>query len=370
MSTAVPTHLFRPRQSGWAMALRIAGVVAVFVALYYLPYVLQTRTLFGVRLSNMQLLNIGLSQVNLMLISIIGAVSLNYLTGCAGLVSVGHAAFFALGSMAAAATGMHLKLPFVATLVAAMLAGAIAGVVAGLPSLRVRGLYFVLSTLAIHFIVVFVFAEYQYAFHDVTGVAMGDAMIGSFEIDSGIKWYFFLLPIAAASCLLMHNTLLHREGRAVLAMRDNELAAASAGIDVRILKLKVFAFSSAFASLAGALQAYYLTNVAAEMYSLNFAIQFIAMIIVGGMGTVGGGVIGAIVWLLLPSVLMGAATEMKSGPGGFAQFLLANRPQIVNLIFGSIVALILIFAPHGIAGFLRGRMQKLTRMVSRRRGAA
>lgn len=369
MSTAVPTHLFRPRHKVLRAFMRLFSVAALLAALLYLPYVLQSRTLFGLRLSNIQLLNIGLSQVNLTLISIIGAVSLNYLTGCAGLVSVGHAAFFALGSMAAAATGLHLKLPFLATLVAAMLAGAIAGVVAGLPSLRVRGLYFVLSTLAIHFIVVFVFAEYQYAFHDVTGVALGDATIGSFEIDSGIKWYFFLLPIAVLSCLLMRNTLFHREGRAVLAMRDNELAAAAVGIDVRILKLKVFAFSSAFASLAGALQAYYLTNVAAEMYSLNFAIQFIAMIIVGGMGTIGGGVIGAIVWLLLPSILMGAATEFKSGPSGFAQFLLANRPQIVNLIFGSIVALILIFAPHGIAGFIRSLWQRVTRLFPRLRRA-
>lgn len=369
MSSAVPNALVRPQHTALRTMLRVIGVAVLLVALLYLPYVLQSRSLFGVRLSNMQLLNIGLSQVNLTLISIIGAVSLNYLTGCAGLVSVGHAAFFALGSMAAAATGMHLKLPFLATLVAAMLAGAIAGVVAGLPSLRVRGLYFVLSTLAIHFIVVFVFAEYQYAFHDVTGVALGDAKIGSFEIDSGIKWYFLLLPVAALSCLLMRNTLIHREGRAVLAMRDNELAAAAAGVDVRILKLKVFAFSSAFASLAGALQAYYLTNVAAEMYSINFAIQFIAMIIVGGMGTIGGGVIGAIVWLLLPSILMGAATELKSGPGGFAQFLLANRPQVVNLIFGSIVALILIFAPHGIAGFLRSLWQRMIRLIQQRKRA-
>ena len=348
MSNGVTAYLVRLRHNALPTTLRVIGVAVLLAILLYLPYVLQFRSIFGVRLSNMQLLNIGLSQVNLTLISIIGAVSLNYLT-----------AFFALGSMVAAATGMHLKLPFLATLVAAMLAGAMAGVVAGLPSLRVRGLYFVLSTLAIHFIVVFVFAEYQYAFHDVTGVAVGDAKIGSFEIDSGIKWYFFLLPITVLSCLLMRNTLFHREGRAVLAMRDNELAAAAAGIDVRILKLKVFAFSSAFASLAGALQAYYLSNVAAEMYSLNFAIQFIAIIIVGGMGTIGGGVIGAIVWLLLPSILMGAATEVKSGPGDFASFLLAHRPQIVNLIFGSIVALILIFAPHGIAGFLRPLWQRM-----------
>lgn len=323
--------------------------------LIYLPFVLQHRMAFGFRLSNLALLNVGLAQVNLTLISVIGAVSLNYLTGCAGLVSVGHAAFFAVGAMAAAAAGLHLGLPFMATLVAATLAGALTGAIAGLPSLRVRGLYFVLSTLALHFIVVFCFAEYQYAFFDVTGIAMPEARIGNFELDSGIRWYFFLLPIVAVCCFLLSNSLRHREGRALLAMRDNERAAAAMGIDVRVLRLKAFAFSSALASLAGALQAVYLTTVAAEMYTLNFAIQFIAMIIVGGMGSMSGGVIGAVAWLLLPAVLTGVAVEAKALPAEAAQFVVENRSQLVNLTFGALVALLLIFAPGGLGAMLRRR---------------
>ena len=114
----------------------------------------------------MALLNLGLSQVDLTLVSIIGAASLNYLTGCAGLVSVGHAAFFAIGAMAAAMAGLQLGLPFPATLVAATLAGAIAGAIGVCLPARSRA-DFVLSTLALHFIVVFIFAEYQYAFHGV-----------------------------------------------------------------------------------------------------------------------------------------------------------------------------------------------------------
>lgn len=344
-----PSPRIVPRPQTISPLVRAALIVATLAVLLYLPFVLHTRVLFGVRLSNMQLLNLGLAQVNLMLISMIGAVSLNFLTGCAGLVSVGHAAFFALGAMAAAATGHSLGLPFAATLVAAVIAGTLAGVIAGLPSLRVRGLYFVLSTLALHFIVIFAFSEYQYAFHDVIGVTMGEASLFGFELDSGIRWYFFLLPIVIITCLMLRNTLKHREGRALLAMRDNEFAASSAGIDVRILRLKAFAFSSAFASLAGALQAYYLTTVAAEMYNLNFAIQFIAMIIVGGMGSIAGSVVGSIVWLLLPSVLMGAALEMKTSGSGIAGFLVENRPQIVNLIFGTLVSVLLIFAPGGLA---------------------
>ena len=326
--------------------------------LVYLPFVLNSRMVFGYRVGNMALLNLGLAQVDLMLVSIIGAVSLNFLTGCAGLISVGHAAFFALGAMAAAAAGQQLGLPFVATLVAATLAGALAGVVAGLPSLRVRGLYFVLSTMALHFIVVFSFAEDQYAFHDVAGVTMGDATILGYELDSNVKWYFFLLPIVVLVCAMLQSVLRHREGRAMLAMRDHELAAASAGIDVRVLRLKVFAFSSAIASLAGALQAYYLTTVSAEIFTLDNAIHFVAMIIVGGMGSIMGGVAGAVVWLLLPSVLVGTVVEMKMLPGTLTQFLVSHQPQVVNLTFGVLVAVLLIRAPGGIAGLYDDLMRR------------
>lgn len=334
--------------------VRAMCLLALVGFLTWLPFILQSRTILGLRLTNMQLLNLGLAQVNLTLISIIGAVSLNYLTGCAGLVSIGHAAFFALGAMAAAAAGLHMGLPFELTLVAAVLAGAMAGVIAGLPSLRVRGLYFVLSTMALHFIMQFVFSEYQYAFHDVVGVAMGEARILGFELDSNIRWYFFLLPVVAISCWMLSTSLRHREGRALLAMRDNELAATAVGIDVRVLRLKAFAYSSALASLAGALQAYFLTNVAAEMYTLHFAIQFIAMIIVGGMGSIRGSIAGALAWLLLPSVLMGFAMEMRGGgQGGMAAYIVDHRPQLVNLLFGVLVALLLIFAPGGIASAWR-----------------
>ena len=353
----------RPRLTLAKAAMLLAGLAI----LLYLPFVLQSRMILGIRLSNMQLLNVGLAQLNLTMIAAIGAVSLNYLTGCAGLVSIGHAAFFAIGAMAAAAAGKHLGLPFLATLLAAMLAGAVAGVVAGLPSLRVRGLYFVLATLALHFIVVFAFSEYQYAFFDVGGIAMGEARIGGVEIDSNIRWYFFLLPIVILSCLALNNSLHHRQGRALLAMRDNELAAAASGIDVGMLRLKAFAFSSALASLAGALQAYFLTTVSAEIYTLNFAIQFIAMIIIGGMGSITGGVVGALVWLLLPSMLTGFASEMKAFPNPFSKLFAEHQPQAVNLIFGTVVVLLLIHAPGGLVGGARQLAQWLRQ---RRRGRA
>lgn len=318
--------------------------------LAYLPVVLTDRAIFGLRLSNMQLLNIGLTQVNLMLIAILGSISLNYLTGCAGLVSIGHAAFYAVGAMAGAVAGTQWGWPFPLVLVAAALAGAVAGVIAGLPSLRVRGLYFVLSTLALHFIVVFLLSEYQYKFFDVVGIPFNEATVGTIALDSPMRWYFFLLPLVTVFYFGLRNTLRSREGRALTAMRDHELAATAAGIDVRILRLKAFAFSSAIAAVAGALYSYYLTNVNAELFTINFAIQFIAMIIVGGMGSMAGSVMGAALWLLLPAVITGFASQMDGSAGVVGKLLTQSKPQLVHLVFGVMVILILIFAPRGLAG--------------------
>ena len=319
-------------------------------ALLYLPILLTDRTVFGVRLPNMALLNLGLSQVNLMLISMLGALSLNYLTGVAGLISIGHAAFYAVGAMTAAITGTQWGWPFPVVLAAAALTGALAGVLAGLPSLRVRGLYFVLSTFALHYIVVFVFMEYQFKFFDVVGVPYKAASLGGFELNTPMRWYFFLLPVVVLVYWGLSNTMRTREGRAMMAMRDHELATTSAGVDVRILRLKAFAASSAIASMAGALYAYFLTNVTSEFFGIHFAIQFIAMIIIGGMGSLPGSLVGAAIWLLLPSIITGFASMSGDSAGVLNNILKAHKPQLVQAIFGSMVILLLIFAPGGVAG--------------------
>ena len=341
------------RAGAWTRPSRWIWLLVVLALLCYVPVLLTDRTIFGVRLSNMQLLNLGLTQVNLMLIAMLGALSLNYLTGCAGLISIGHAAFYAVGAMAAAITGSQWGWPFPLVLLAAGLAGAAAGLLAGLPSLRVRGLYFVLSTFAVHYIVVFVFQEYQYKFFDVVGVPYKEATLGPVVLNSPMRWYFFLLPIVALVYWGLRNSLRSREGRAMMAMRDHELATTAVGVDVRILRLKAFAFSSAIAAMAGALFAYYLTNVTAEAFGINFAIQFIAMIIIGGMGSLWGSLVGAAVWLLLPSVITGFASQATDTTGLLRRMLVDNRAQMVQLIFGMLVILLLIFAPGGIAGIGR-----------------
>lgn len=329
--------------------IKIAIGVAI---LAYLPFVLTQRAIFGIPLSNMMLLNLGLTQINLMMIFMLGALSLNFLTGCAGLISIGHAAFYATGAMSAAIFGTQLGWPFPLVLVAAAVAGALVGLLAGLPSLRVRGLYFVLSTLAVHYLVMFVFQEYQFQVFDVVGVPYPPASIGAWTIESPTSWYFFLLAGVVLTYLGLRNILKSREGRAMMAMRDHELAATAMGADVRILRLKAFALSSSITSVAGALYAYILSNATSENFVIGFAIQFIAMIIVGGLGSLTGSLIGAAIWLLLPSIITGIAAEVGSS-GVLGSLLNDHRPQLVQLIFGSAVIVLLIYAPGGASDLLR-----------------
>jgi len=331
------------------MARNVRWALAI-VALLYLPVVLTDRAIFGIPLSNAQLLNLSLTQINLMLIAMMGALSLNFLTGCAGLISIGHAALYAVGAMTAATAGTLWGWPFTLVLLAAGVTGASAGFLAGLPSLRVRGLYFVLSTMALHYIVMYAFLEYQFKFFDVVGIPFKNASLGSFELSTPLRWYGFLLLLTVLVFWGLRNTLRSREGQALTAMRDHELAATSLGVNVRTLRLKAFMLSSAIASVAGALYAYYLTNVTSESFGIGFAIEFIAMIIVGGMGSLGGSLVGAALWLLLPSIINLIASQANETTGLVHLVLVDHKAQLVQLIFGLLVVVLLIFAPDGLAG--------------------
>jgi branched-chain amino acid transport system permease protein len=344
---------------------RWLGAALIIAVLCYLPFVLSSRSIFGIRLSNMQLLNLGMSQINLMLIAMLGALSLNYLTGCAGLISIGHAAFYATGGMTAAIAGTQWGWPFPLVLLAAAVTATLVGILAGLPSLRVRGLYFVLSTLAVHHVVSYVFLEYQFKYFDVVGVPYNPANLGPFELNTPVRWYFFLLALVGLVYWGLRNSLRSREGRMLMAMRDHELAATAVGADVRILRLKAFALSSAIASVGGALHAYFMSNVTSEAFGITFAIQFIAMIIIGGLGSLVGSLLGAALWLLLPSIISGFATQASDSTGLTRLLLVEHKAQLVQLIFGLLIIVLLIFAPSGMAGI----GAKVRDMLTLKRGA-
>jgi branched-chain amino acid transport system permease protein len=351
---AAPAAVATPPRAWSRVALRALGVVA----LLYLPMLLTERAILGVPLSNMQLLNLGLTQINLMLIAMLGALSLNYLTGCCG-TDLHRPRRVLCRRRHGGRNFRDATRPAFPDRPARGRFDGRGGRGAGRAAVAARqGLYFVLSTMAIHYLVNFVFLEYQFRVFDVVGIPFATPSLFGWELNTPTRWYFFLLVLVGLVYAGLANTLRTREGRALLAMRDHERAAASAGVDVRILRIKAFGLTSAIAGMAGALYAYYLSNATAETFGISFAIQFIAMIIIGGMGSLKGSLIGAAVWLLLPSVISGFAAEIGGGPGLLGSLLGEHRAQLVQLIFGLLVVALLIFAPGGLAS-LGGRVRGL-----------
>jgi branched-chain amino acid transport system permease protein len=345
-----------PRRPGrWAWLA--VGVAAVL----YVPTLVEDRTLLGYGLTNDQLLGIGMGDVNFALIAILGAVALNLLVGYTGLLSMGHAAFLAMGALASGVVGVQWGLPFPVAVLAAGLVGAVIGVVVGLPSLRVRGLYLLLSTLALHFIVLYLFLRYQLASFGPAGIPYPFPELFGMTIDTDGKWYLLLLAVVAATLLLVRNMLRTREGRAFVAVRDSDLAAGAAGVDVAAVKLKAFAVSSFIVSVAGALYGYYLTNASQETFTLELVIGFYAMIIIGGMGSLLGAVLGALLWSFLPPAL-DTLSQQVSPDAPLVGHLLTDNPDQVNLaIFGVVVILILIFRPDGLSGMWASARRSLQR---------
>ena len=333
----------------------LRGWIVVLVAfLAYLPFVLKQKSLFGIDLTPDQLLGMSVSRVDFALIAVIGAVGLNFLTGYTGLISIGNAAFFAIGALAASVVGNQLHLPFPLAVAAGGLAGAGVGVVVGLPALRVRGLYLLLTTMGLHFIAVYCFLRYQQTFFGSAsgGVGYPDASVGPWRLRTDIDWYFLLLGVVVLFLVATKNILRTREGRAMMAVRDQDIAAGAVGVNVGLLKVKAFAASSFIVSVAGALFAYYLTNVGADTFSMLFAIEYAAMIIIGGLGSLLGSVLGALLWTLLPNLLNALTTGVDPATPMVGPLLAKNQPEVADILLGLVIIAMLIFKPEGLAGIV------------------
>ncbi len=278
----------------------------------------------------------------------VGALALMLLTGYAGQVSLGHAGLLAAGAFTAGILAREIAARFWLTLPAAALVGAALGVVFGLPSLRLRGLYLAISTLALHFVVVYLGGEYETMRGFSTGIMVDPPRLGSFAVRTGRVWYFVLLGFAAAALLLSLNLLRSRTGRAWRAIRAHETVAAALGIHVAGYKLLAFVISSAMAAVAGALFAYYRGFVSVEAFSLYLSIQYVAMIIIGGMGSLLGALLGAAFVTLLPYAIEAALMTLPDAQA-YAGLLFA----INYAAFGMVMILFLLLEPLGLVGIWR-----------------
>jgi len=278
----------------------------------------------------------------------VGSLALMLLTGYAGQISLGHAGLLAAGAFTAGILFKEFDAPPWLTLPAAALVGGLLGVVFGLPSLRLRGLYLAVSTLALHFVVVYLGHEYETKRGYSTGIVIDPPRIGAFEIAHPVLWYFILLGAAALTLMLCVNLLRSRTGRAWRAIHSHETVAETLGIGIACYKLLAFVISSAITAVAGALFAYYRGFVSIEAFSLFLTIQYVAMIIIGGMGSLLGAVLGATFVTVFPYVIEGVIGALP-GADRYAGMLFA----INYAAFGVVMILFLVFEPLGLIGIWR-----------------
>lgn len=283
-----------------------------------------------------------LDLANQILLGSIGAVALMLLTGFAGQISLGHAGLLAAGAFTTGILFKELAAPFWVTLPASAAVGAALGLVFGLPSLRLRGLYLAVSTLALHFIVIHAGAEYETKRGYSTGILVDS------PLTDARQWYFALLAASALTILFSLNLLRSRTGRAWRAIHGREAVAEALGISVRGAKLSAFVISSALTAVAGCLFAYFRGFVSVEAFSLYLTIQYVAMIIVGGMGSILGAVLGTIFVVLFPY-----AIDALMAASGLGERLSSVVFAVNYAAFGLVMILFLVFEPQGLVGIWR-----------------
>ena len=293
----------------------------------------------------------GLDLACQVFLAAIGALALMLLTGFAGQISLGHAGLLAAGAYTTGIMFKEWAAPFWLTLPASALAGALLGIVFGLPSLRLRGLYLAVSTLALHFVVIYLGGEYETRRGLSTGITIDPPRIGGYELVNGRLWYLVLFAFAAAALLICLNLLRSRSGRAWSAIRSRETVAEALGIHVAAYKLLAFVISSALTAVAGSLFAYYRGFVSVEAFSLFLTIQYVSMIIIGGMGSLLGALLGAAFVTLFPYLIEAALAALPGAQGHAGDLAAINQAA-----FGIVMVLFLVFEPLGLTGIWR-RMQ-------------
>jgi branched-chain amino acid transport system permease protein len=301
--------------------------------------------LLAVLLLPLVLTNFWTGVANQVFIAVIGALALNLLMGTTGQISLGHAGFVAAGAFTVAALITHTEAPIVVTLPAAAVVGAVLGVLVGLPALRLKGLYLAVSTLAAHFVIIVGVGQYQSAISYGAGFTIPPPSMLGFSIGSERAWYFFLLPFALGVLLLNLNWLRSAYGRAWMAIRHRDIAAESLGINVALYKLLAFSASTSLTCVAGALWAYHTAFVSVEAFEFDMLIQYLAMVIIGGLGSVLGSCLGAVFVIVLPHLISVVAAKLP-----FLQGLGGKSFEIQVGVFGVVMLLFLVLEPRGLAG--------------------
>ena len=295
------------------------------------------------------------------LIFALAALGLNILTGYAGQLSLGTAAFMAVGAFMA--YNVMLRLPWlgiVPSFIVGGLCAAAVGVVFGLPSLRIKGFYLAVATLACQFFVLWALQRFGwFTNYSASGVITAqEIVILGVPFDTPERKYLFTLTVVAVMALLAKNLMRSETGRAFMAVRDMDVAASVIGIPMMKTKLLAFAISSFYCGVAGALHAFcYLGTVEPEAYTLDLSFRILFMIIIGGVGSILGAFLGAAFITLFPIFLNLASGWMSHAFG--VEISHATVSNLELMIFGGLIIFFLIVEPNGLARLWQIAKEKL-----------
>jgi branched-chain amino acid transport system permease protein len=277
-------------------------------------------------------------------IAIIGAIGLNILVGYTGQISLGQGGFLAVGAYTAGVVVTKSDLSPLVGIPAAVLVTAAVGAFFGLPALRLKGLYLAIATLASQQIIVWLIIHWDWLTGGVGALVLEPVSVLGWTPTGDFQWYWVIMGFAALATVTATNLFRTGVGRAFVAIRDHDIAAEAIGVDPARYKVLAFAVSSAYVGLAGALTAYWTQILTWERFTLDVSILYLAMIIVGGLGSVSGAIYGAAFMIALPSYL--DQLSLRVSPDSF---LARDLPGIKLLIFGLTIVLFLVFEPKGLA---------------------
>jgi branched-chain amino acid transport system permease protein len=285
-----------------------------------------------------------LFMATLVAINVIATAGLNITVGYAGLLSIGHSAFVGVGAYVNALMMIHLDTPLALNLLFSGFAAFLVGLVFGAPSLRIKGVYLAIATLAAQYSLYFVFQQWT----AVTGGDRGLSVPGVNMFGLGDQgFYYFVIGLMVVMLIIARNLFRTRVGRAFIALRERDYAAEVLGINVVRYKLLAFALGAAYAGVAGALLSVFLRIVNPDQFTLLASVFFLAAVVVGGQASILGSILGAAFMTLMPEILR-EVLELF-GPGGTADIAGIFSP-LREFIFGALIVGFLIFEPRGLAG--------------------
>jgi len=289
-----------------------------------------------------------LSVASLVWIAIIGALGLNILVGYTGQVSIGHGAFMSVGAYTAANLANRLDSPWPVNLLAGGLMAALIGGIVGIPSLRIKGLYLAIATLAGQLIIEWTINHVTFISGGVqASIEVARPRLGPIVLRSQLQMYYFLLVFVVLAIVGTMNLMRTRVGRAFIAIRDHDIAAEIIGINIFRYKLLAFAISSFYAGVTGVLYTYYLGIANYEQFQIGVSIDYLAMIIIGGLGSIFGSILGAIFVTLLPIAIRWVMESF----GGllFSQAVVHNLiPNLRLILFWLLIIFFLVVEPEGL----------------------